>query len=341
MMMNFLKLLYFFIVLPIFAYKYDGPMSAGVEFYKTGKYKVKGEVKCNKQKKCRLVVYPKTSREYTIFLEGDLFSYADDSLQKQTVDKSSDSGHLIYGSISTYPLGAVLLIEGKWSRNAEVVNAYNAIDIWEWSTPPSLEYERMITEDASAAVNSNDIVGGRVRLDLPIKPNVLTPYISCSTLYDKDLAGLHFNKSPEIVVHPLFGVQYFPSQAIVLTNIGFRRDIRVQESDYGIQLEEFEKYDQLAHFDGEIAFPLPNGDLMELNYSGWKFWWGDDQHNDFFTTQNALVYKHNIEDRHLDFILYQDWTNNTQLLSTGNINENLYAALEVVYSNKKQTRFNG
>ena len=58
-----------------------------------------------------------------IFLEGDLFSYSDDSLQKQTVDKSSDSGHLIYGSISTYPLGSVLLIEGKWAKNAEVVNA--------------------------------------------------------------------------------------------------------------------------------------------------------------------------------------------------------------------------
>ena len=99
------------------------------------------------------------------------------------------------------------------------------------------------------------------------------------------------------------------------------------------------KNDQLAHFDGEIAFPFPNGDLMELNYSGWKFWWGDNQHNDFFTTQNALVYKHNLEDRHLDFILYQDWTNNTQLLSTGNINENLYAAFEVVYSNKKQHIF--
>jgi hypothetical protein len=274
-----------------------------------------------------------------IFVEGDLFSYSDDALQRQTLDKSSDMGHLIYGSISTYPLGAVLLIEGKWSKNAEVVNSYNAIDTWEWSTPPSLEYERMITEDASAAVNSNDIVGGKVRLDVPIQPNVLTPYISCSTLYDKDLVGLHFNKVPEIVVHPVMGVQYFPSQAIVLTNIGFRRDIRVQESEYNIELQEFEQYDQLVHVDGEIAFPLPNGDLMEFNYSGWKFWWGDDQHNDFLTTQNALVYKHNLDSRHLDFILYQDWTNNTQLLSTGNINENLYGAFEIVYSNKKQHIF--
>ena len=72
--MKFFKLLYFLIILPTFAYQYDGPMSAGVEFYKTGEYKVKGEVKCNKQRKCRLVVYPKTSREYTIFLEGDIFN---------------------------------------------------------------------------------------------------------------------------------------------------------------------------------------------------------------------------------------------------------------------------
>ena len=274
-----------------------------------------------------------------IFVEGDLFSYYDETLKNQTLDKETDKGHLLYGSISTYPMGAVLLIEGKWAKNAEVLNAYNAIDIWEWSTPPSLEYERMITEDASAAVNSNDIVGSRVRLDIPIKPNVLTPYISCSTLYDKDLAGLHFNKVPEIIIHPMMGVQYFPSQSIVLTNVGFRRDIRVQETEYDINLKDFEEYDQLVHIDGEVSFPLGNGDQLELNYSGWKFWWGDDQHNDFLTTQNALVYKHNFSTRHIDFILYQDWTNNTQLLSTGNINENLYAAFEVVYSNKKQHIF--
>ena len=84
---------------------------------------------------------------------------------------------------------------------------------------------------------------------------------------------------------------------------------------------------------------MPNGDLMGVIILVAKFWWGDNQHNDFFTTQNALVYKHNLEDRHLDFILYQDWTNNTQLLSTGNINENYITAFEVVYSNKKQHIF--
>ena len=134
---------------------------------------------------------------------------------------------------------------------------HNAIDIWEWSTPPSLEYERMITEDASAAVNSNDIVGGRVRLDVPIKPNVLTPYISCSTLYDKDLAGLHFNKVPEIVVHPLFGIQYFPSQAIVLTNIGFRRDIRVQSQNMAFNLKTLKNMTNLLISMERLLSPCP------------------------------------------------------------------------------------
>jgi len=52
---------------------YDGPKSPGIEYFEVGNYKVKGLIKCNKNWRCRLLVYPETSREYTMFLQGEIF----------------------------------------------------------------------------------------------------------------------------------------------------------------------------------------------------------------------------------------------------------------------------
>ena len=202
------------------------------------------------------------------------------------------------------------------------------------ATPPSLEYERMITEDSSATVNSNDVIGGRIRVDVPIKPSVLTPYFAVSTFHDKDLEGLHFNIVPETIVHPIVGVQYTENEVVVLMNMGYRIDDRdsVPELDNGIDQGQ----DRLAHFDGEIGFPLFGHEAMELNTSMWKFMWGDNpvSHNDFVTVQNAVVWRHG-ED--IDFIVYQDYTTNTQLQSVGNITDEIYLAGEIKYRPSPET----
>ena len=57
----------------------------------------------------------------------------------------------------------------------------------------------------------------------------------------------------------------------------------------------------------------------------WQFIWGDDDHHDFFEMQNSYVWRHG---EHWDFTLYQDWSNNLQLQSRGNLNDELYAAFE-------------
>ena len=151
-------------------------------------------------------------------------------------------------------------------------------------------------------------------MDVPIKPSVLTPYVAVSAFHDKDLEGLHFNIVPETIVHPIAGVQYTENEVVVLMNMGYRIDDRnsVPELDNGVDQGQ----DRLMHFDGEIGFPLFGHEAMELNTSMWKFMWGDNpvSHNDFVTIQNAVVWRHG---EAIDFILYQDYTTNTQLQSVG------------------------
>ena len=196
------------------------------------------------------------------YFEGNVFQYYDDALSE---GGEHEMGYTGYVSASAYPGILVVLLEGKISKDSERINLYTSIDNWEVATPPSLEYERMITEDSSATVNLNDVIGGRIRVDVPIKPSVLTPYVAVSAFHDKDLEGLHFNIVPETIVHPIAGVQYTENEVVVLMNMGYRIDDRnsVPELDNGVDQGQ----DRLMHFDGEIGFPLFGHEAMELNTS--------------------------------------------------------------------------
>ncbi|MEC7984439.1 MAG: hypothetical protein VX278_04710 [Myxococcota bacterium] len=248
------------------------------------------------------------------YLEGDLFHYFDRKMQGE----DGPWGYTVYGSASMYTDAAILLFEAKISKDSERINSYCNADQWEIATPPSLEYERVITEDSAAAVNSNDIVGGRINADIILDNSNVKPYVSVNFLRDTDLGGLHFNKVPETIVHPVVGIKYTPPGTLMMLNTGFRQDQRD-----GDNLQ-----DRLFHLDGEYSKELSGGNGIELNVSMWSFWWGDTEHYDFLEMQNALVFRRG---EHWDFTLYQDWSNNTQLTSKGNFTDELYGALEVQY----------
>ena len=60
-------------------------------------------------------------------------------------------------------------MEAKIAKDAERINAFVARDTWEVSTAPSLEYERMITEDSFDRCNFCRITqrcGSAVRIDV-------------------------------------------------------------------------------------------------------------------------------------------------------------------------------
>ena len=259
------------------------------------------------------------------YFEGNHFRYLDELLSDSG---KADHGYTGYMSASLYPAWAVILFEAKVAKDSERINRYTSIDNWEVVTPPSLEYERMITEDSSATVNSDDVIGTRLRLDYPLASG-MTPYTSLAIFRDRDLQGLHFNSVPETIFHPIAGLQYTEDEKVVLLNAGFRIDQRDQDTvDWGA--------DKLLHLDFEYSIPLFGEEGFEINTSGWKFFWGNNtsEHNDFVTIQNAFVWRHK---EFWDFTWYQDYTTNTQLQSRGNITENLYMAGEVKYKPTSDT----
>jgi hypothetical protein len=264
------------------------------------------------------------------YLEGDLFGYRTPEIAGQDEPLQ---GWAVYGSSTLYPGIVTILAEGKASKNTERINAFIAADNWEMSTPPPLEYERVITEDSSAAVNSNDIFGGRVRGDLSLSSGSVIPYASIMMMRDRDITGLHFNRSPETIVHPITGGQFFTGNKIIIVNGGYRRDVRDDAA---------EGFDQLIHCDGEFSTPTFGDEGLELAVSVRRFRWGNNPQGqeDFLTMENAVVWKRGEK---LDLILYQDWTNNPLIPAVGNTapvvdalfgadwGKNLYFAFEAQY----------
>ncbi len=245
-----------------------------------------------------------------MFAEGDVYRYEDDAI-------SVDGGWAAYASASAYPGRAQVLVEARASHNAEYLNARSRG--YELAAGPTLEYERVITEDSSAAVNSNDIVGGRARVDVRVGDGerTLLPYVSVAAFRDSDLAGLHFNRAPETILHPTMGVQLVDGELHVLGNGGFRADLR--DEGYGV--------DRLAHADLDVAVPLRGEVSLEWSPSIMVFAWGENlqQQHDYVNASNALALKIGSP---WALIAYTDFSDDPLVRSTGNLAENVYGALE-------------
>ena len=231
-----------------------------------------------------------------------------------------EPAYAAYLSASAYPGRTVVLVEAKHYVNTELINTFTGVDNYEVAVAPSLEYERVITEDSSAAVNSNDISGARVRVDYALKPGVLMPYISVAAFRDRELGGLHFNRAPETIVHPVVGVQWLGQEAHVIATAGGRADIR--DEGYGTDVN--------AHVDLDIQLPAGPLGSLELSSAFMRFMWGDNpaQQTDFTDVVNALAL--HATDK-WTFILWQDFSDNPLVRSTGNIAENVYGAAELQY----------
>jgi hypothetical protein len=245
----------------------------------------------------------------------------DDRSSEHLAGDDAQTGFAAYGSLSAYPGRAVVLLEGKHYVDAEGVNTMCAADHYELAVAPTLEYERVITEDSSAAVNSNDISGARLRVDYPVRPGVLMPYLSMAVFRDRELGGLHFNDTPETILHPVAGLQWLGEQAHVIGNLGGRADLR----DGGAH-----DADVNLHADVDIEVPAGKLGAIELAVAAMRFQWGDNpvQQSDFFDMTNSLAL--HATDA-WTFILYQDYTDNPLIAGEGNLSEHLYGATEVQY----------
>jgi hypothetical protein len=249
------------------------------------------------------------------FVEVDRYLYDDEAIPVP-------SGWAAYGSAGAYPGRFQVLAEVRAAHGAEYVNAYARG--YELAAGPTLEYERVVTEDSAAAVNSNDIVGGRLRVDgrWGEGEHAVLPYVALAAFRDADLGGLHFNRAPETIVHPIVGTQILRGEFHVLANAGVRADVRDDEASRG-GLDA----DRMAHFDLDVSFPLAGPVTLEIAPSAQAFGWGENlqQQGDFVNLSNTLAVKFGPR---WAVMAYNDYSDNDLIRSVGNLGEHVYGALE-------------
>lgn len=249
------------------------------------------------------------------YLEGDVFAYQNDKLTRGEVS----NGGAVYGSAAFYPGNTVWLVEFKRYVNTNQVNAVLSPELYQVAIAPTLEYERAITEDSAAAVGSEDIWGGRARMDWSLDPGKFVPFWAVGVFRDLDTATLHFNEVPETVVHPMVGVEWFPGNGAALINAGWRNDIR--DGDSG-------GTDQQIHGDVTLNFPMFAGLTGNINVGAEHFKWGNNplQQEDYSEMETAFTISRG---SNLAFTWFTDYSDNPLIDSVGNISEQVYMAGEL------------
>lgn len=253
-------------------------------------------------------------------LEGDLFSFP---TRVAWGGNDPSPGYALYGSGVWYLGATTWQLEGKRYLNAERANTPVASEAYEVVVGPTLEYERAITEDSAAAVNSNDIWGGRLRVDWTAVPGEAIPYLSVAVFRDLDLAGVHFNDRPETVLHPLLGIEVFAEDFTLLLNAGYRHDARDGGGFTG-------DADRQVH--GDVDFKVPLIGHLHLDVAGaWEwFRWGDNslQQSDYTEIESALSLLYGGD---VAITLFTDYTDNPLVDTKGNFSDDLYGAVELQY----------
>lgn len=262
---------------------------------------------------------------FDVSFEGDAFLYNADEI-------SVDNGYFLYGSATAYVGKASILVEAKRQKDAEWINTFVSPGGYEIATGPSLEYERAITEDSSAAVNSNDLTGGRVRIDLNVASSAeqnLALYASVAGFRDDDAGGLHFNTSPESIGHVVGGLTWVAGDVHLLLNGGLRLDLRDDAPTEN-------PGDREIHGDASFTFPIAGPVSVELAPSVVAYHWGQNpaQQDDYTDVSNALALKLGA---HWAGIYYTDFSNNPLVSSVGNVTDTLYMAGELQWMPNSST----
>lgn len=256
--------------------------------------------------------------------EGDWFHYSAPEMAVANGDPRE--GYAFYGSMAAYPGVVSILLEGKWYKDTEYLNLFTGSEGFEVAAGPSLEYERAITEDSSAGLNSNDVKGGRARADVSLMPAgaFVTPYLSVAAFRDDDLGGVHFNSVPETIVHPVAGVTIAAGETHAILNAGYRADLRddAPASNAG---------DTTLHGDLSLSVPIAGTVSAEVAPSFMRYHWGVNpvQQTDYTDFSGAIAIKVGTP---WAFILYADYTNNTLIRSHGNLTEEWYGGGEVQWT---------
>jgi hypothetical protein len=262
------------------------------------------------------------------FFEADGVFYPAQSLvgvNAASETPEASGGYTLYLSSSAYVGKTTWLFEAKRYKDAERLNGLLGQEGYKVSVPPTLEYERVITEDSSAALGSNDITGARLRVDITAIPVKLVPYVSLAAYHDADVEGLHFNDVAENIVHPVVGVEAVGDEWALLLNGGYRLDDRAG-GDFGA--------DRQTHTDIDVKFPIAGKWQGDVTAAFERYQWGKNpiQQQDYSEIESAITIQRGSD---VSFIFYTDYSDNPLVNSIGNLDgflffdERNYAAFEV------------
>jgi hypothetical protein len=228
-------------------------------------------------------------------------------------------GYGLYLSSAVYAGKVQLLFEGKRYYNTERVNALLTPELYEIAVAPTLEYERAITEDSAAALNSNDAWGGRLRASVSAIPGILVPYASMAVFRDLDLGSLHFNREPETILHPVVGLELIDGEWSTIFNAGYRVDLR--DGDQG-------GADRQLHGDVLSRFPLGHELFFDVSIGAEWYRWGNNplQQTDYAEMESALSLQWG---RLMTFTWFTDFSTNPLIDSVGNLSDAWYGAAEI------------
>lgn len=250
------------------------------------------------------------------YLEADAFGYTSPTLFGGA---DPQPGYALYASSVAYPGRTVWLFEAKRYKNTERINSVVAPELYKVAVGPTLEYDRVVTEDSAAALGSNDIYGGRVRMDWAAIPVRFIPNAAVAVYRDLDTSGLHFNTVPETIVHTVVGVEAVGDHVSFLGNAGVRVDDR-DGSDFGA--------DRQIHTDVDLKFPLVGDFHADVAIGAESYHWGVNpfQQDDYVEMESALSVQKGSD---VALIGYFDYTNNPLVDSIGNLGQPYYGALEL------------
>ena len=207
--------------------------------------------------------------------EGDVFGFpqSTDGESILFVGGESELGHAFFGSASFLLGSSIWTIEYKDYNNVNRINLPTAAEQYVSVAPPTLEYERAINFHTAAAIGSNNIRGGRVRMDLALGD--ITPYVETSVFRDQDLenAAQHA-PAPETIVQGATGAEVLKDKLTILANALARAEIR----DGNNNGEDINLYTDL-----DFKFPLVGHAHADVILIGQQFYTGPEG-----TTFNAI-----------------------------------------------------
>lgn len=236
-------------------------------------------------------------------------------------------GFAAYLSSTIYAGRTSVIFEAKRYKDTERINGPLTSELYEVAILPTLEYEMAITEDSAATLNSNDIVAGLVRIDVQASDDFM-PYLSLMVARDEDLGVLHFNRVPETVVHPLTGIELIAGESSVISNAGWRTDIRDGDG-WG--------FDRQLHADVQAKMPIKGGFFLapQVNIEHYK--WGVNigegespelQQTDYVELESSVSL---MKGSQFAVTWFTDFTTNPLVNDVGNLGKDWFGAIEVQY----------